>query len=380
MKPAKAQKIISSLAIFKDLRIATKSKQNYADLAGDVYAKTGGNFTKYVADLVLNDENPHLKTLSEGRDVSKALEKRTTRELEMIQELLDLDGSSIRKIFAKQANPKLPKLKTEKIDIAKLYNEQAENLKTQGYGIYKNHIMFRLGMFGDIVPVSNPDDVNLSSLVKYESEREQIISNTIALLNDKPAQNVLLTGDAGTGKSSSIKAIVNEFADQGLRIVQVKKDEIFLIPSLTEKLAKLPLKFIIFIDDISFSSDDENYSDMKMLLEGSLSMQPRNVVIYATSNRRHIVKEKFADRNGDEIHVNDAIQEMVSLSERFGLRVNFSKPNKDTYLAIVNSLAKEYDLQIEQDELFAQAEQFAILNGGRSGRLARQFVEQISIS
>ena len=193
------------------------------------------------------------------------------------------------------------------------------------------------------------------------------------------ASNMLLYGDAGTGKSSSVKAVAAHFAPGGLRIIEVKKNQLYQIPSVMEELASNPLKFILFIDDLSFSGNDDNFSALKATLEGSISGCGDNCVIYATSNRRHLVKESFADRAGDELHFNDTMQETMSLASRFGLSVTFQKPDKEEYLNIVRSLAREYGIDMDEHELFKKAEAHAIRKNGRSPRTAKQFIELLKI-
>ena len=163
-------------------------------------------------------------------------------------------------------------------------------------------------------------------------------------------------------------------------MVEMPKDRLSDFPLLAEKLAEVPLKFIIFIDDVSFSSDDKSYAQLKAVLEGGLAVRPDNTLIYATSNRRHIVKETFADRTGDDIHINDTIQETLSLSDRLGLSVSFTKPSKEQYLEIVFALAREKQLMVGIDELTEKAERFAIERGGRSPRCARQFISALETS
>jgi hypothetical protein len=226
---------------------------------------------------------------------------------------------------------------------------------------------------GEIVPIKSPDTTRLSELIGYQRERKVVIDNTKALLLGKPASNVLLYGDAGTGKSSTVKAVANEFADKGLRIIQMQKKNIHDIPKIMDSLSVNPLKFIIFIDDLSFNSDDNDFSTLKAILEGNVSSRANNVVIYATSNRRHLVKESFSDREGDDIHFNDAVQELTSLSERFGLSVKFSQPVKKDYLTIVHELVKAYNVNIDPHELDILAERF-VISRGRSPRSAKQFV------
>ncbi|MBQ8266836.1 MAG: ATP-binding protein [Clostridia bacterium] len=235
--------------------------------------------------------------------------------------------------------------------------------------------MFYVDEQNNIVPVHHPDKTELSQLIDYERERQIIIDNTKALLGGKPAANILLTGDAGTGKSSTVKAVANALWDEGLRIIEVRKDQLSAIPKILDELSANPLKFILFIDDLSFLKDDDNFNALKAVLEGSVTAKSKNVVIYATSNRRHIIKEKFSDREGDDIHRNDTMQEMVSLSERFGIHITFSKPNKETFLNIVHHLAQQSGIDMSKDELNLLAERFALERGGRSARLARQFID-----
>ena len=249
------------------------------------------------------------------------------------------------------------------------------SLSTRGYGIFAKYHTFTLKN-GKLVPVKNPDPQRLSQLSGYRLERSKVINNTLALLNDKPAANVLLYGDAGTGKSSTVKAIANEYKDMGLRLIELNKAQLPELPVVIEKIAKNPLKFIVFIDDVSFSSDDDNFSSLKAVLEGSVSTKTPNLAIYATSNRRHLVKEKFSDRDGDDIHAGDTREELISLSERFGLKVAFLKPNKDVYLGIVQKLAEEYGIECT-DDLFMRAEAFALRRNGRSGRAAKHFIESV---
>ena len=179
---------------------------------------------------------------------------------------------------------------------------------------------------------------------------------------------MLLYGDAGTGKSSTVKAIANEFAPDGLRLIEVKKNQLYQIPALMDELAKNPLKFILFIDDLSFASNDDNFAALKAILEGGVGGRSHNVAVYATSNRRHLVKETMADRSGDELHAMDTRQELMSLSARFGLTVTFQQPDK----------AKQYNVQMPSDQLFIKGAAFALRAGGRSPRVAKQFVELLA--
>jgi predicted AAA+ superfamily ATPase len=211
----------------------------------------------------------------------------------------------------------------------------------------------------------------------HEEERDKVINNTRAFVEGKPAANALLCGDAGTGKSSTVKAVANFFFDEGIRLIELRKDQLAYLPYVMAKIVDNPLKFIIFIDDLSFNRSDDNFSMLKAALEGSASARAKNAVIYATSNRRHIIKESFGDREGDDVHRNDTMQETLSLSERFGLVVQFSKPNKKLYLDIVHELARRNGLEGNFDILDIQAEAFALRKGNRSARCAQQFIDSL---
>lgn len=228
-----------------------------------------------------------------------------------------------------------------------------------------------------IEPVLHPDDITLEELKGYKYSRGLVVDNTTAFLDGNTANNCLLYGDKGTGKSSTVKAIVNKYCTDGLRIVEIPKERLSEFPLLVDKIAAVPMKFIIFIDDLSFQKQDTSYASLKAVLEGGLAARPANTLIYATSNRRHLVKENFSDREGDELHRNDSIQESLSLSDRFGLAVNFSAPSKDKYLEIVKAIAAHRGVETDEDKLYFEAEQWALERGGRSPRCARQFIDSL---
>ena len=267
----------------------------------------------------------------------------------------------------------LPKWRTCAIDFLAEYLWRRANADKFGYGKYSRSSMFTLRS-GEVVPVEYPDPQRLAELFGYERQRRAVIDNTLALIDGRPAQNALLYGDAGTGKSSTVKAVVNEYSDRGLRLIEISKEQLRELPRIIGEISRYPLKFIIFIDDLSFVSGEDSFGALKAALEGSASTRAENMVIYATSNRRHLIKESFSDREGDDIHRNDTMQENLSLSARFGLRVNFARPDKKEFIAIAHSIAAEKGLELPED--FAlQAEQFVMSSGnGRSPRTAKQFV------
>lgn len=244
-------------------------------------------------------------------------------------------------------------------------------IRTNGSGIFAEYKAFTYD--GELRPVEEPDRIKLSDLKNYEAQRKQVIDNTICFLAGEPAQNVLLYGDRGTGKSSTVKAIMNE--SRHLRMVEISKNDIVLLPRLYKELKSVPLHFIILIDDLSFAENDDRFGILKGALEGSLAAKPDNILIYATTNRRKIIRETAAER---EISGADAIDESMSLSDRFGLLVTFTKPDKTLYLDIVKQLAEDKKLDVPEDTLFSAAERFALKRGGRSPRTAKQFIDFIS--
>ena len=347
--------------------------EKYSSFVRELFEKNE-SFSEYIWQLIVFDENIYIRKLSNKEDVSEMLERCVKHELETLQEISRITARAIKDEIG--CDIFLPEWTTSlDYDFKIMYQNRMENLFTLGYGIYANNIMFTYNN-GGIVPAKYPDSIRLSSHIGYERQQKRIIDNTYAFLKDKPAANVLLYGDAGTGKSSTIKAIVNEFADIGLRMIEVRKGDLLKLPELIEKLANNPLKFIIFIDDLSFAKNNEEIGALKAILEGSVSGKTENVVLYATSNRRHLVQESFSDRDGDDIHRNETIQEQTSLSDRFGLAICFSKPDKKEYLDIIHGLVKEYKIK-DIENLDILAERHAMERGGRSGRTARQFVEYL---
>ena len=345
----------------------------YSQFVSRLYAAGSTTMARYVEQLAGDDENPYIRRIGRGETPAPEMVECVRAELEILQAAADLTPETLRSGL--DWDGYLPVFQTEPVDVAASYRRRCENIGKLGYGIYARHRMFYVGDNGQIVPVHNPDKIRLSSLIDYKREQQIILDNTLALLSGKPAANILLTGDAGTGKSSTVKAVVNELAYKGLRILEVRKEQLHAIPAILDELNSNPLKFILFIDDLSFQKDDDNFSALKAILEGSVSAKSRNIVIYATSNRRHLVKETFFDRDGDDVHRNDTMQELLSLSERFGIQVTFQKPDKKTYLGIVHHLAKEKGIQMEESQLDALAERYALGRGGRSARAANQFID-----
>lgn len=350
-----------------------KKVEEYSNFTRKLFEKSE-NFSDYIWNLIIFDENIYVRKLASKEIISNMLAQCVKHELQTLQDIATITSQDIRSEIEYNGFMAEWSINTE-YDFNKMYEERMEKLFTVGYGIYSNNIMFTYDN-GKVAPVKYPDNIRLSSHIGYERERKRIIDNTYAFIKGKPAANVLLYGDAGTGKSSTVKAIVNEYANEGLRMIEVRKGDLLEIPKLIQELANNPLKFILFIDDLSFSKNNEEIGALKAILEGSVTAKTSNVVIYATSNRRHLVQESFSEREGDDIHINETIQEQISLSDRFGLSICFSKPNKKEYLDIIHGLLEEYKVKkIENVDMLA--EQHAMSRGGRSGRIARQFVEYL---
>ena len=337
------------------------------------------NWGSYLSAAVLEAETVCVRQAASGT-LAPALQTALDSELAFLQalcgltldELLAAAGSATGQA---QELAFLPRWETSGIDLPAAYAQRMSEVGKKGYGMFAKHHVFTVEN-GQLVPVKYPDPQRLSELPGYEKEREKVIANTKALLAGMPANNVLLYGDAGTGKSSAVKAIANEFAPEGLRLVEVKKTQLYQIPDLMDKLAANPLKFILFIDDLSFTANDDNFAALKAILEGSVGGRAKNIAVYATSNRRHLIKETLTDRTGDDIHEADTRQELMSLSARFGLTVTFQRPEKARFETILAELAKQHGIDMPMDQLLVKAEAFAIRAGGRSPRVAKQFIEQ----
>lgn len=352
----------------KDLRRQVKA---YCTFTSALY-RNGSDLGVYINRLIRNEESFYVKEKARGAVVSPVIEACVKEELDVLQALSGVTSESVKALIGYRGF--LPDWENTVFDFHYDYKERIMKLPSTGYGIYAEYFAFQLDRDA-IVPIKHPDRQKLSDLFGYEREQSLILKNTEALLSGTGACNMLLYGDAGTGKSSAIKAVCSHFASRGLRLVEVKKNQLYHIPHIIEELSANPLKFVLFIDDLSFTGNDDNFSALKAILEGGVSACGNNIAVYATSNRRHLVKETLGERSGDELHLNDTLQETMSLAARFGLTITFQKPDKDAYLAIVRSLAKKCSLQMPEDELFRKAEAHALRCNGRSPRVAKQFVE-----
>ena len=339
-------------------------------LADDNYS-----FTNFLRRAVYSDENKYIISVAQKVAVSDALKNNAEKELSIFTRLSQVTVSDLWECEDYEGYK--PEFQNEKTDFIEGYNKRLSNIQRHGYGIFATSKMFKVEN-GEIIPVKSADTVSVDDFVGYEKERKQVFDNTKALVEGKPAANVLLFGDAGTGKSSTVKASANYYFDEGVRLIEIRKDQLFSLSYIMGRIADNPLKFIIFIDDLSFNKNDDCFSMLKAALEGSASAKASNAVIYATSNRRHIVKENFSDREvADDVHHNDTVQELMSLSDRFGLTVYFERPNKSLYLDIVHILADKNGIETDKKELDIKAEAFALQKGSRSPRAAEQFINSL---
>ncbi|HEY9883057.1 MAG TPA: ATP-binding protein [Thermosynechococcaceae cyanobacterium] len=257
----------------------------------------------------------------------------------------------------------------------------AAHYRQHGVGLLAQYQALRW-QSGQLVGIATPDPVQVTDLVGYEAQKEALLKNTTFLLNGYPALHVLLYGSRGSGKSSLVKGLLHRYGAAGLRLIEVAKADLVALPAIVETLRDLPQKFIIFVDDLSFEEDESAYKALKVVLEGNLTARSQNVVVYATSNRRHLIREFFGDRprpsDGDEIHAWDTVQEKLSFSDRFGLTLTFEPADQKTYLQIIHHLAKQAYITLDAEALEHQALQWATRHNGRSGRSARQFIDFLS--
>lgn len=345
----------------------------YGEFVSEIY-KGGGSLTELVLKYVFEDENVYIKARAHDCDVNENISTAMRRELKIFEKFASLSPQDFKNdLSVDYVSP----FSCCKVDFIREYERRILDIHKHGYGIFASNPMFRLADDGELVPIVSADKTTIDSFIGYKEERARVISNTVAFIDGRPAANTLLCGDAGTGKSSTVKAVANEFFDKGIRLIELRKNQLSSLPYVMGKISENPLKFIIFIDDLSFNQSDDNFSMLKAALEGSASAKAENAVIYATSNRRHIVRESFGDRDGDDVHRNDTMQETLSLSERFGLVVLFQKPNKTLYLEIVRELADRAGITMDKSELDIKAEAFALRRGSRSARCAEQFINSL---
>ena len=278
---------------------------------------------------------------------------------------------------------------SKKLEAAKdeqdFFNAITSFYKDYGVGMFGLNKAFRIGEKGnnefEFLPINNMDQVTLDDLVGYEIQKKKLVDNTEAFVKGNKANNVLLFGDSGTGKSTSIKAIVNQYYDQGLRMIEIYKHQFKYLSAIIAHIKNRNYKFIIYMDDLSFEEQETEYKFLKAVIEGGVETRPDNILIYATSNRRHLIKESWNDRNDqdntNDRHHSDTVEEKLSLVNRFGVTINYSKPTPKEYFNIVIELAHRSGIKMSDDELRAEANKWELSHGGISGRTAQQFINYV---
>lgn len=398
--------LLSSLSVFRGIMKRSVVKAYYKlllslDSEPDEFLNAYGDFYSLISErgfsnrlayamteAALFDENCFTRAAVAGKydTLPDNVLKAVKRDCEAILAASSLASEEVLKAYKyydeiKEIADSLPRW--EAGDCApsfKMFDGSLKNVaryyKENGCGIFARYKAF-IWRDGDIQPVLHPDRIDMDSFTGYEIQRDMVVNNTKSFIEGKSCNNCLLYGDKGTGKSSTVKAIANEFRKDGLRIVEIPKERLIDFPILVDKIAALPMKFIIFIDDLSFQKQDQSYTTLKAILEGGLAARPDNALIYATSNRRHLVKESFSDRTDDDVNTRDNMQESLSLSDRFGLAVCYSIPTKKEFVDIVIALARQKGIEMSDEELEMGAERFALSRGGRSPRCAKQYVESL---
>ena len=360
----------------------------------------------YLAYFLITNENPFSITCEKIGANDGSVNHFARNDFSAIKNLFEYDFSEIEKslgidCFTQISNYRAIEKKelmynknvSEKVQALSSRMEQARDVEGFFTAVTEFYRDYGVGMFGlnkafriqdrtdsklVFLPINNMDKVMLSDLVGYEIQKKKLVDNTRAFVEGKKANNVLLFGDSGTGKSTSIKAIVNEFYDQGLRMIEIYKHQFKDLSNVIAAVKNRNYKFIIYMDDLSFEEFEIEYKFLKAVIEGGVETKPDNILIYATSNRRHLIRETWSDRNDvqqDEgMHRSDTMQEKLSLVNRFGVTINYSKPSQKEYFDIVIHLAAKSGIKISEDELKAEANKWELSHGGISGRTAQQFI------
>ncbi len=395
-----AQRCEDLAEIRKDLHLVTRKLLAFASC----YGFSGNIWQDYLTFLLVTDENGYSLNAEKVGEIKGSLEEYAFGDLCLIQELYGLDLERLERVSQVRGLAKL--MNYEAVGEGTVFNkrirDQIELLARDlalteegcgfkavlcafyqqfGVGKFGLHKAFRLSDAnpGEILPIRKIAHVRLDDLVGYEIAKKKLLENTEAFVQGRRANNCLLFGDAGTGKSFSIKGILNQYYDQGLRIIEVYKHQFKELNTVIDQVKDRNYKFIIYMDDLSFEDFEIEYKYLKAVIEGGLERKPENVLIYATSNRRHLIKETFKDKEtySEELHGSDTVQEKLSLVDRFGITIYFEKPDRKEYEEIILKLAKRHEIKMPKDELIAAANRWEMYHGGRSGRTAQQFIDYL---
>ena len=330
-------------------------------------------------DQLRYTESPYSRLIDQGKS-DPALENAARRDIDTLVLLAQTDCDrfidAMKPLLGSEYAATLAGLPRWRAAAPFDFNSLTQFYKDHGAGQFARYRAF-LWEDGALVPVADPDCPRPEDLLGYEHQRGMVEENTRLMLMGRQANNVLLFGDGGTGKSATVKSMLHLPGMEDLRLIEVEKENLTGMPELIRSLAGRRQKFILFIDDLAFDQDDKTYSALKTILEGTLEKRPVNVCICATSNRRHLVRQTFADRAGDEVDTFETISEKTALAERFGLRIPYLTMNKAGYLALVDHLAAQAGISMDRDALHAQAMTWEIRHAGRTPRVARQFVASL---
>ena len=331
-------------------------------------------------DTLRYTETPYGDLAGSGRS-DPELEGAARRDVDALLQLARLGAEDIRvalkPILTEEYVSVLDNRPAWETETPFTFEELAAFYQENGAGLYAKYRAF-LWEEGRLVPVADPDCPHPVELLGYDQQRKQVLDNTRLLVEGKPSNNVLLFGDGGTGKSATVKSMLYLPGMENLRLIEIQKENLVGMPRLIRSLAGRRQSFILFIDDLAFDQDDKTYSSLKTILEGGLEKRPLNVAIYATSNRRHLVRQTFSDRAGDEVDAFETISEKTALAERFGLRIPYMTMSKSEYLALIDHLAGLYHVEMNREVLHAKAMEWEIRHAGRTPRVARQFIASLS--
>ena len=379
------------------------------DLATD-YGFDTNLWHNYLAFILITNENSFSMTSEKvgandgtvnyfAKNDFKIFKKLFDFDFSEIEEALDIDCFTIvnnYKAIGKKEHMYNKNVSTKVQDISRaiegakdendIFKIVTDFYKAYGVGMFGLNKAFRIvhPTNGDMqfVPINNTEDVRLDDLIGYEIQKQKIVENTEAFVAGRKANNALLFGDSGTGKSTTIKAIINEYYDQGLRMIEIYKHQFQDLSQVISQIKNRNYRFIIYMDDLSFEEFETEYKYLKAVIEGGLEIKPDNVLIYATSNRRHLIRETWTDRtdleNNNGMHKSDTMQEKLSLVNRFGVTINYSKPSQKEYFQIVVGLAEKNGIHMTEEELCAEANKWELSHGGISGRTAQQFINYLA--
>lgn len=366
----------------------------------------GNLWHAHLTYLMANDENAFSRFCEKKGSLEGSINSLVLHDLEIIKGLFEYDFSKLEEGLGVSFLPLIenfepacakgivfnPLLRDRMNELSKKMS-QAENeaamladmadfYKDYGVGNFGLHKSFRIKHQGEqakIVPITNSENIRLTDLIGYEKQKQQLVDNTLAFVRGEKANNVLLFGESGTGKSSSVKAVLNEYYKDGLRMIEIFKHQFGDLTSVIEQIKDRNYKFIIYMDDLSFEDTELEYKYLKAVIEGGLEKRPDNVLIYATSNRRHLVKERWDERkqSADDVHGNDSKQEKLSLFARFGVTIYYGSPVQREYLSIVDGVADRVGLKMDRERLHQEAIRWELSHGGFSGRVAEQCVTHL---